>query len=116
MCRQKTSSRILVELDASQTKPGLAILRLAKWDYLTNDDEIGVRARCEDGSWQGITESLPSYADYHGNDFSAGTPLFDIKANCCAELGCEEDELPWLAFGAGGKVLAESDSLEVAKA
>ena len=44
-------TKILVELDASVTKPGLAVLRVTDWDYLANDDEIGLMARCEDGSW-----------------------------------------------------------------
>ena len=113
---QRTSTKILVELDTSDTKPGFAILRLVDWDYLATDDEIGLRARCEDGSWQSIAEKLPSYADYHGIEFSVGTPLRQIKAQSCAEFGCEEEELPWLTFGAGSEVLAESDSLEAAKA
>ena len=107
-------TKILVELDASETKPGLAVLRVTDWDYLANDDEIDLMARCEDGSWQSISEEIPSYADYHGIEIAIGTPLREIKAQTCAEFGCEEEDLPWLTFNAG-EILPESDSLEAAR-
>ena len=114
MSNRHTKARILVELDNSKTKAGLAIIRMSDWDYLENEHETGITARCDDGTWKSITQVIPSYAEYHSIDVSSEASLDQIKSSVSTEFGCEDEFFPWFIYD-GSVLEAESDSLAAAK-
>lgn len=90
------------------------VIAFDQWVDVENETELGVAAKCEDGSDRFyVALSNPSYGDCFTIDPSQHASFEEIRRATMEAGGWgDEDQLPWCDLDDDDEVLSETDTLE----